>query len=284
MILATYIPFYRIHEVLLYFVKNCEMISPSECWVFVDNVYHDKQKEILRNNIPASFQIFTGNWRNRSETWLEILRLASSIGEESVVVDSDNVLDDSFRDVYFSLKEWSVFTIMDYEAWNNEESRVGYMRRSKRAGELKLRGETRPLFLYKVFEGPSLRFFQGGSPFFIGPKQIVVFRKYPSNEIIDGVKRAIGQVDPWFRNFISDETCLGVLAYLMGIKEVAWTIGSHHHRHGSTPAKAPPVLVALAHLQFARGLFNVFHRKEFKYYALKYRLSLWKNLTKIIVK
>jgi hypothetical protein len=34
------------------------------------------------------------------------------------------------------------------------------------------------------------------------------------------IEKAIWEVDPWLRNFINDETPLGIIAYLMGSKEV----------------------------------------------------------------
>jgi len=40
MILATYMPFYRIHEVLEYFTRNVELIKPGRAIVYVDNVFH----------------------------------------------------------------------------------------------------------------------------------------------------------------------------------------------------------------------------------------------------
>ena len=282
MILATYIPFYRIHEVLLFFAKNCEIISPRECWVFVDNVYHEKQKELLRKIFPDSYWVFTGNWRNRTETWLEMIRHASATGEECVVVDSDNLLEDSFKEIYSALKDAPLYTLMNIEAWSNEEARATYLRRSRKIGEISVRGETRPLLLYKVYEGPGASIFRGGSPFFIGPKQVVVFRKYPGEEILRGIERAIREVDPWLRNFINDETPLGIIAYLMGIKEVYWTFGSYHLYHGSTPSRQTPFLVALAHVQFANGLAKVFRKKEFTYYGLKYRLAFWKNFLNLL--
>jgi len=48
MILVTYLPFYRLHEVLQYFVKNIEILQPKHNIVYVDNVYNERQNEIIK--------------------------------------------------------------------------------------------------------------------------------------------------------------------------------------------------------------------------------------------
>ncbi len=115
MILVTYMPFYRIHEVLEYFQKNVEAIKPSSAIVYVDNVFHDRQKEMLRNIIPGNMDVRVGNWRSRSGTWFTMLRDLQGAGDVAIM-DSDNVIDPMFSAVH-PLMNYDMYTILDREAW-----------------------------------------------------------------------------------------------------------------------------------------------------------------------
>ncbi len=280
-ILVTYLPFYRIHEINEYFVRNLEVIKPKHAVVYVDNVYHERQKEILSKVLPSNIEVVTGNWRNRNNTWLTMLRDLHVFNDDVMVVDSDNVVESSLPQIHSELREMSIiYTILDEEAW--KRSPRHFLIRSRKIEDIKLSGSEKPVYAYKVYDNSISGLFRGGSVFFIGPKQVVAFMKLPDIELINRVERALNRVDPWLRNFISDETLLGVLAFLMGIKEVPWTIASHHHHHGSTPSAATKTLVAAAHHQFGKALSKEFGKIEFKKYETKYALSLVKNLKYLI--
>ncbi|ADY01917.1 hypothetical protein VMUT_1715 [Vulcanisaeta moutnovskia 768-28] len=68
--LITYLPFYRIYEINEYFVRNIEIVRPKNAIVYVDNVSHDKQKEIISKSkiVTSGIEIRVGNWRNRNNT------------------------------------------------------------------------------------------------------------------------------------------------------------------------------------------------------------------------
>ncbi|MCG2880686.1 MAG: hypothetical protein L7G96_05120 [Vulcanisaeta sp.] len=87
--MVTYLPFYRIHEVETYFIKNVEVMRPRAAIVYVDNVYHEKQREVLARVLPGNVEVRFGNWRNRNNTWIAMLRDFHTLGDEVVVVDSD---------------------------------------------------------------------------------------------------------------------------------------------------------------------------------------------------
>jgi hypothetical protein len=55
MILATYLPFYRLHEVTQYFMKNVEILQPKHVIVYVDNVYNEGQNEIIEKNCSTRY-------------------------------------------------------------------------------------------------------------------------------------------------------------------------------------------------------------------------------------
>ena len=112
--------------------------------------------------------------------------------------------------------------------------------------------------------------------FFWGPKQVVYLRSFPDNELIGRIYKAFMCVTPWIRNLVSDETLLGLIAWLSGVEHVPWTVASHHFHHGSglPPSKC---LIAMAHAQFAKGLWREFKKKEFLLYYLKYKTIMLKN-------
>lgn len=274
--LATYLPFYRIHEINEYFENNINIIKPDKAIVYIDNIYKENQKEILKRILPDHIEVRTGNWRNRNDTWIAMLKDFHTLSGDFIVVDSDNVVDSTFPKIHEKLRSNPIYTILDFEAW--ERNPGHFLARSRKIGDIDLDGKTRPLYAYKVFDSSIGGIFRGGSLFFIGPKQVVAFSKLPDLDLVTRVERALSAVDPWLRNFISDETLLGVLAYLMGIEEVPWTIASHHHHHGSTLGSATKILVASAHYQFSKGLLRELKNNIFIRYNIKYLLSIIKNL------
>jgi hypothetical protein len=96
MILATYLPFYRLHEVTQYFMKNVEILQPKHVIVYVDNVYNEGQNEIIEKIVPQDIEVVQGNWRNRGDTWFKILRDLHNFNEEILIIDSDNIVDQNF--------------------------------------------------------------------------------------------------------------------------------------------------------------------------------------------
>ena len=279
--LVTYLPFYRIHEINEYFMRNVELMRPRNAIVYIDNVYHERQKEIIGRAIPNSVEVRLGNWRNRNNTWLAMLREFNSVNDEVIVVDSDNVMDKSMPLIHEELRKYPLYSILDEEAWTTVPWK--FLIRSRRIGGIVINNEERPLYAYKVYDDAISNVFRGirGPTFFIGPKQVIAFMKLPDIEIINKLERALNRVDPWLRSYISDETLLGIIAHLMGVVEVPWTVASHHHHHGSTPNYANKLLVAMAHYQFSRSLIREFNTWHFRKYAIKYAMSTIKNLREV---
>jgi hypothetical protein len=271
--LVTYLPFYRVHEVIEYFDKNVREIKPEEAIVYVDNVFHARQIEILKKIVPDSITVKTGNWRSRSGTWFTMLRDLQG-SNEVAIMDSDNIIDSSFVEAN-SQMPYSMYTVLDREAWSRGAPNI--MARSRLIGEINVKENKIPVYAYKIYEPNPLR---KGTVIFIGPKQVVVYRKLPDPQIIDRVERAFLNVPSEFRQFISDEGVLGIMAYLSGIKEVPWIVFSTHMHHGSVhPASVKiKAIVASAHIKFAKSLRKEFKLRPFTVYELKYMLSLIKNI------
>jgi len=149
MILATYLPFYRLHEVTQYFMKNVEILQPKHVIVYVDNVYNEGQNEIIEKIVPQDIEVVQGNWRNRGDTWFKILRDLHNFDEEILVIDSDNIADPKLREInHVLLKDYKVYTIADYGVVGSLLN--NFLRRSRYAGEIAIDGEKRPLYAYKI--------------------------------------------------------------------------------------------------------------------------------------
>lgn len=270
--LVTYLPFYRIHEVNEYFMKNIKIITPSKAYVFIDNIYHERQKEIVKKVLPEGINYVLGKWGSRITTWFIMFReLAENCGDSDIMfVDSDNVVTNDLLKYHELMSSYGIgYGILDYETW--KEGAEQFLARSLKVDDEK------GIFLYKVYNRKN--FFRGGSPFFWGPKQVVYFRSFPDTAIINGIQKAFMNVTPWLRNLVSDETLLGLLAWLSKITYVPWAVASHHyhHRSGMPPNKC---LVAMGHEQFARGLWKEFQRKEFLLYFLKYKMITMREYIK----
>lgn len=54
-------PFHRLHEIIEFFAKNVEVIRPDKAVAFVDNVYHEKQKELALKLLPRGVGYVFGN-------------------------------------------------------------------------------------------------------------------------------------------------------------------------------------------------------------------------------
>ncbi|MEM0184085.1 MAG: hypothetical protein QXU93_10950, partial [Thermoproteus sp.] len=237
------------------------------------NIYTDKQINILNKLIPEYIEVKTGNWRSRGGTWFAMLRDLHQLSDGALFVDSDNILDHDFAKIHAEASADPIYTVLDEEAWTNNARQ--FLSRSRSGGR---KIGDRDVYLYRVYDPSISAIFRGGSLFFIGPKQAVYFKTPPEVDIVEKVERAFNRVAKDLRNYISDETVLGVLAYLSGIREVPWIVASHHYHHGSTPPRAVKPLVAMAHYQFASGLVEEFGRGEFYRYKIKYLLSFLRNL------
>jgi glycerol dehydrogenase-like iron-containing ADH family enzyme len=88
---------------------------------------------------------------------------------------------------------------------------------------------------------------------FIRRRQAVYLASLPNKELVNKLGVAISHITPYLRNLVSDETLLGVMAWLLGINKVPWVVASHHFHHESG-RRADEFLVARAHTQFAQGL------------------------------
>ncbi|MGC8542924.1 MAG: hypothetical protein ACP5NQ_03190 [Vulcanisaeta sp.] len=182
-VLITYLPFYRIHEISEYFIKNIEIISPRAAIAYIDNVYHERQKEIISKVLPSNIDVITGNWRNRNSTWITILKDFFNFNDEIMVIDSDNIVEQTFPQIHSELRRMNmIYTILDEETWKRNPRHL--LVRSRKVSEIKVNNGTKPIYTYRIYDNSISAIFKGGSIFFIGPKQVVVLTKMVDIEIL----------------------------------------------------------------------------------------------------
>jgi hypothetical protein len=278
-VLVTYVPFYRFHEVLKWQLLNARLLGVDYITVYVDNVFAKEQVDLLEliiDRFNDKVTVRTGNWRSRCGTWFSIIRDHIQLGKSFVIIDSDNEVAEPEKVGKFI--GWAVEEgiplagVLDTTALvNGKGIPMQFLMRTSMVIEDK---DGMRIGFYEIYK-PSLR----GNPFFIGPKQVVVLNLVGVRDEVMGllgrVERAFTAVNPVLRNYISDETLLGLLAHLLGMSVAPYLVGGTvHHVHGSTPGvvqKHYKHLVARAHYEFAKALC-----KEGlcdRWYLLRYFLS-----------
>ncbi|MGC8593880.1 MAG: hypothetical protein ACP5LF_06315, partial [Nitrososphaeria archaeon] len=211
--LITYLPFYRINEIEEYFKTNINNLRTSKNIVYVDNVYYEFQKSILKEHFPY-VEIKTCNFNDRNLCYIQILEDLIEEPSEVLIIDSDNVLIDDFQRIDDEMQkaEYNFYNVAD-KGWKPDS--LG--KRNAKVGEIKTDGITRFVYSYKIYGMYNMMFF-------IGPKQAVRLDKGILNRMnkkaITDIKDSLLKIDLRFRNYISDETTLGFIYYYSGIKNV----------------------------------------------------------------
>ena len=277
--LVTYVPFHRFHEVIKWQLLNARLLGVDYITVYVDNVFAKEQVDLLEliiDRFNDKITVRTGNWRSRCGTWFSIIRDHMQLGKPFVIIDSDNEVAEPERVSKFI--GWAVEEgiplagVLDTTALvDGKDIPPQFMKRTPMVIEDK---DGMRVGFYQTYK-PGLR----GNPFFIGPKQIVVLNMAGVRDkvmgLLDRIERAFTAVNPVLRNYISDETLLGLLAHSLGIGVVPYLVGGTvHHTHNSTPdvtQKHYRHLVARAHYEFAKALC----KEELcnRWYLARYLLS-----------
>ncbi|MGC8593838.1 MAG: hypothetical protein ACP5LF_06105, partial [Nitrososphaeria archaeon] len=211
--LITYLPFYRIHEIEKYFKANINNLRTIKNIVYVDNVYYEFQKSILKEHFPY-VEIRTCNCNDRNLCYIQILEDQIAEPSDVLVVDSDNILIDGFQKIDEEMRKagFNFYNVAD-KGWNS----ASFGKRSPKIGEINADGNIYPVYSFKISGMRRMIFF-------IGPKQAVKLDKSVLNKLnkkaISDIKNSMQKIDLRFRNYISDETTLGFIYYYSGIKNV----------------------------------------------------------------
>ena len=241
--LATYLPFYRIHEITEYFLRNVEVLRPSQAIVYIDNVFHDKQREVISKVMPDGVEIKFGNWRNRNNTWLAMLRDFLNVNDVVIVVDSDVILTKSFSE--------------DFKKFLSLGKMIG-------VEDIKIGLKSRDIVINGIPYTRIAYYKRGHLPIFFGPKQAVIINHKIDVDAITMLERALNEVPVSIRNCIADEVILGLYALLIGQKLTPWFNGAINEERVRSDS-CNKHLKAYAHYK----LFNALSKSRIKIEGLR---------------
>jgi hypothetical protein len=279
--LVTYLPFYRIHEIKDYFLLNKENLKTVKSIVYVDNVYHRSQAEILKELFNNEVEIRPVNWNDRNLTLLQILEDTKKEKWDCLVIDSDNILGKDFQ----KIDELMIEAGFDY--YNVDHIKGGFyapimnsrrpIKRIRKLVTINRHDISLSVYSYKitgVWRGIL----------FIGPKQAVRLSKKIMEEldwgVVEDTRKALLKVEPFLRGHIADEWTLGVVYYYSGLKEIPWIAYSEHHHDESSPKSSTclkKIIKSTAMSQFAKG-FKATKYKRMTWVYLRYKLSQFANI------
>lgn len=271
--IITYLPFHRLHEVLDYFIKNAELINVKHKVVYIDNIFTERQLDLLRRAIPEDVEIRHGNWRDRNLTFVRIFRDAKEENWDALVVDSDNILDKKLIKFDRELvSRFGFYTVMDYAGIKGPKAK-GWWDRSIKLGSIKVDDEEIEVYGFKIFN-------LWKTVFFIGPKQAVRLSRSLLESLnysmLEKVEESLRDIDARVRSCLTDETVLGLLLFYSNIRVTPWVIMSHHMHHGSTETKdlrTLKLLTATVHAQLGRRLLKKGLDKRILWYYIRYKTA-----------
>ncbi len=266
-------PYHRFYEVVKYQLVNAKLLGVGSVVAYVDNVFEKEQLDLLlmvADRFNDNIEVRAGAWGNRNETWFAMLcDYVNDTDDVWLIIDSDNVVIDPATIIKASKTLKPVFGVLDRTAMINDGRDIPPQFRRRTLG-FDVKGGVL-YYLYRAYK-PTIR----GNPFFFGPKQIVgLTQKLDYCSVVRRLKTAMREVDPWLRNYISDETVLGMVMHELGVRDVPYIAGATEHRvHPSIKTRRmPKELIAKAHYQFAKALTKHGFRKDYIPYLIRYTLS-----------
>jgi hypothetical protein len=272
--LITYLPLSRISDVPKYFEKNYSVLRPRRAIIYVDNVENDQgsktsqmTRKVIEDHVKSIFELKTGNWMDRNLCLMQLFNDLRSDNnyENAYIVDSDNLLDDSFQSIDDEMEKsnFSFYTVMDKTIRNDEN----FMKRS----ELVLSKNELQVWRYRIFRRGWR------SPFFIGPKQgIRLNRKFADSlngKTIVAITKSMTEIEPSLRNYLHDEQSLGMLLYYSGLRYTHW-IRQGSHVQGPRSERPNYLLHALVHSYFGKKMIKYNGGLGIRWYYLRNKLAL----------
>ena len=262
--LVTYVPFDRLHEIEKYFLKNKEIVKPNRAIVFMDGGL-DWQVDVIKQRLPNDIEIIYGTWGNGPACVIDILSYLKKEPSDSLIVDSDNVLDPDFETIEKLMPEKH-----DIYAIQNHDDKIGpvYEKRSNYVGTL--------ADGHKVFEYRIPGHYNGIVN--IGPKQAIRLGtstlKTLRQQVLDDMKVAVLSIDFKLRRFLADETNWGTILYYSGITRTPWVYASTHYQRTSPQYSVPSRYVANATACTAYGKKMMRRYRRYILYYLRYKLAV----------
>jgi hypothetical protein len=262
--LVTYVPFERLHEIENYFLKNKDIIRPSRSIVFVDGEI-PWQADVVKQRLPPDIEVRYGTWGNGPACVIDILTYLKLEPSNTLIVDSDNVLDPDFLNL-----EPLIAEKYDLYAIQNHDDTIGpiYEKRSNYVCTL---SDGHRVFEYRI---PG----HYNGILNIGPKQAIRLGGSSlgrlSQRVLDDMKVAVLSIDFKLRRFLADETNWGTILYYSGIERTPWTYGSTHYQRKSPQYSVPSRYVANATACTVYGKKMMRRYRRYILYYLRYKLAV----------
>ena len=271
--LLTYLPLSRIDDIQKYFNKNYEILRPKRSIIYIDTgrltakeLEQLSIRPMIRQYTRPSYEIRLGGWTDRN---LCLMQLLSDLQNDTefdnlYIIDSDNLLESSFQETDSSMEEagFSFYTVMD---------RADKRKRLLERSELIFSDKKLQVWRYKIFRRTWI------SPFFIGPKQGIRMNKQfvdsLNKTMIRSISDAMRSLEPNLRNFVTDETTLGMLLHYSGVGSTSW-IRHGAHMQGPRPSHADYLLCALAFSRFGKSMMKRHNGLGIKWYYLRNKIAL----------
>lgn len=261
-LLITYLPFVRAGDIAAYFSKNREILKPRRAIAYVDSDSSDWKREAVNRIVGEGIEIRMGEWNDRTLCLVDIFKdLREMEFERALIVDSDNVLDSDFQAIDGSMQRegYDFYTVMDHTS--PSEFRKHFIGRSKLVGTV---------YNYRIAG-------TWHGIYFIGPKQGIVmssgFVASLHQDILSAVSESMKGIPARARQFMTDETTLGIILYYSGTKLTPWVVGSHHYRVPPSEASVM-TFTATAWASFGRALLNRFFTPRVLWFYLRYKAAL----------
>ncbi len=262
--LVTYVPFDRLHEIEKYFLKNKEIVNPNHSIIFMDGEL-DWQAEVVMQRLPGDIEVVYGTWGNGPACVIDILSYLKRAPADTLIVDSDNVLDPDFPTIeQLMLGRYDLYSIQ------NHDDSIGPVY-EKRSNYICTLADNHKVFEYKI---PG----HYNGILNIGPKQAIrlgcATLTNLDQQVLDDMKAAVVSIDFKLRRFLADETNWGTILYYSGIKRTPWVYGSTHFQRKSPQYSVPSRYVANATACTAYGKKMMRKYRRYILYYLRYKLAV----------
>jgi hypothetical protein len=265
--IVTHVPFHRLGDIQDYFSKNSQEAGAKRSIAYVDDVFSEKQEEMIKQQLGPWVEIRSGKWRDKNLTIIQILKDLKSERVDSLFIDSDNLLDPGFQELDNKIDQ-DFYTIFEH---GRKSMDTVDPKRVKHLKSITVDERNVDVSSYRIVGGIWTGIF------YLGPKQGIRLGERTlsalDSSLIDKLEMAIRSLPYGIGNQLSDEATLGILFYYSGIRETPWIeFSTHLQADLSGRGRYSRVLKSLANSKLARGVFSKSRPRVYWYY-FRYKLT-----------
>ena len=253
MIIATYLPIYRLHELEI-FERNVQIARADSIVLCIDYYFIEKQNHVLKlYNFSQELEIIKGNWRNRSSCLLRLVKYIMESNEDGLIVDSDVILPNNWPEIDSRLN--LPFYHIAHDIWKHQR-----VIKHEKYNDI-------DVYYWKI-----KNYFTRTMHVFAGPKLAIRYKNLKlSTEIIEKLIKFFDEVDTYYTSIIADEIALGIAYDKSDVKETPFIVGAQHYAHNSYPKIKQDK--RLFKCIYSKALIKLY--TQFNYYipAMRYLIS-----------